>query len=596
MRKNIALLLGLTLGFTAISCSLPFSRAAAAEEISKVTMYRLYNPNSGEHFYTCNEGEKTNLVNFGWKDEGIGWIAPTTSDSPVYRLYNGNSGDHHYTLDEKEKNILIGAGWKYEGIGWYSDDKKTVSLYREYNPNAVTGTHNYTADKGEHNDLVKAGWKDEGIGWYAMEKKPLGIGDTVIFGAYEQDNNITNGKEEIEWKVLAKEGDKALLISKYALDYQNYNNSLSAVTWETSYLRKWLNGEFISNAFSNTEKNMIQTTTVTADMNPSYDTPPGNDTIDKVFLLSIPEANNYFSSDEARKCAPTEYTKAQEVQLFEDLLDYGYSEDSNATCCWWLRSPGSTSVKVAEVLVDGSVDSKGYYCGVGFVRPALWINQLSNLQYREVTEKNSSEFKDASVGDVVKFGAYEQDNNSFNGKEEIEWVVLAKEGDKALVISKYALDGQPYNTLWTDVTWETCSLRQWLNETFISKAFSSGEQNMIQTTTVTADKNPEYDTSPGNNTTDKVFLLSIPEVNKYFDSDEARMCAPTDYGRAQGAYRIDDYLVDGKAACCWSLRSPGSRSDYATYVRYEGAVQGSGMGVFNGSLGVRPAMWISLGS
>ena len=117
MKKKIALLLGLTLGFTAISCSLPFSRAAAEGTTNKVSMYRLYNPNSGEHFYTSDGGEKTNLVNLGWRDEGIGWIAPAISDSPVYRLYNENSGDHHYTLDMKEKNFLVGEGWKYEGVG-----------------------------------------------------------------------------------------------------------------------------------------------------------------------------------------------------------------------------------------------------------------------------------------------------------------------------------------------------------------------------------------------------------------------------------------------------------------------------------------------
>ncbi|MBP5164320.1 MAG: hypothetical protein ILP08_02680, partial [Lachnospiraceae bacterium] len=216
MKKRIALLLGLTLSFTAISCSLPLSRAVAAETepTNKVTMFRLYNPNSGEHFYTGNETEKTDLVKAGWSDEGIGWIAPVKSNTPVYRLYNGNAGDHHYTLDAKERDNLVSAGWKSEDIGWYSDDAETVPLYREYNPNAVTGTHNYTTDKAEHDGLVKAGWKDEGIGWYAVgdgkndpPKRPeddtLKVGDVVILGTYEQDNDLTNGPEPIEWKYIA---------------------------------------------------------------------------------------------------------------------------------------------------------------------------------------------------------------------------------------------------------------------------------------------------------------------------------------------------------------------------------------------------------
>ena len=154
----------------ALSCSL-FSAVpvvSQAADTSGVTMYRLYNPNSGEHFYTKNASEKSGLVTAGWKDEGIGWIAPEKSDTPVYRLYNENAGDHHYTMNASERDGLIGAGWKDEGTGWYSDDNKTVPLYREYNPNAVTGTHNYTTDKAEHDSLVKAGWKDEGIGWYGI--------------------------------------------------------------------------------------------------------------------------------------------------------------------------------------------------------------------------------------------------------------------------------------------------------------------------------------------------------------------------------------------------------------------------------------------
>lgn len=130
-------------------------------------MYRLYNSNSGEHFYTSNKTEAVNLRNAGWTYEGIGWIAPVASKTPVYRLYNKNTGDHHYTVNANEKDSLVKAGWKYEGIGWYSDDNKSVPLYRAYNPKATTGTHNYTTGKGEQQSLVKAGWKDEGIGWYA---------------------------------------------------------------------------------------------------------------------------------------------------------------------------------------------------------------------------------------------------------------------------------------------------------------------------------------------------------------------------------------------------------------------------------------------
>lgn len=132
-----------------------------------VTMYRLYNPNSGEHFYTSAEKEKNHLVSLGWIDEGVGWYAPKSGNA-VYRLYNGIGGEHHYTLSTKERDALINAGWKYEGTGWYSDEDQTTPVYRQYNPNAFANNHNYTTDEHEKNTLVAIGWRDEKIGWYAV--------------------------------------------------------------------------------------------------------------------------------------------------------------------------------------------------------------------------------------------------------------------------------------------------------------------------------------------------------------------------------------------------------------------------------------------
>ena len=134
--------------------------------IKTVTMLRLYNPNSGEHFYTSSEKEKKTLEKAGWNFEGVAWEGPSWSATPVYRLYNPNVGEHHYTPSEKERDKLVKLGWKDEGIGWYSDDKKGTPLYRLYNPNATTGNHHYTTSKKERDKLVKIGWNDEGIGWY----------------------------------------------------------------------------------------------------------------------------------------------------------------------------------------------------------------------------------------------------------------------------------------------------------------------------------------------------------------------------------------------------------------------------------------------
>ena len=130
-------------------------------------MYRLYNPNSGEHFYTASAAERNTLKTLGWTYEGIGWVAPS-SGTPVYRLYNKYAGDHHYTTSTEERDQLVRIGWTSEGVGWHSDANKRVPLYRQYNPYAVTGAHNYTTSLYENNHLVSLGWQAEGIGWYGV--------------------------------------------------------------------------------------------------------------------------------------------------------------------------------------------------------------------------------------------------------------------------------------------------------------------------------------------------------------------------------------------------------------------------------------------
>ena len=208
----------------------------------------------------------------------------------------------------------------------------------------------------------------------------------------------------------------------------------------------------------------------------------------------------------------------------------------------------------------------------------------------------------AAVGDTIMFGKYEQDNDTSNGKEKIEWLVLAKKDDRLLVVSQYALDCQQYNTSYTKVTWEDCTLREWLNEDFLNAAFLDGEKAMISTVTVPADKNPDFPfkANPGNDTQDKVFLLSMVEANEYFQSDEERMCAPTAYAKANGAYTSYAFVKTrgGAATCEWLLRSPGRSQHFAAYVVCDGRFASEGSPVSHDyyyGCCVRPAMWIDLG-
>ena len=189
---TLAILLGTAIAMptSVVSNNVLDVNAEESEESEAAIMYRVYNPNSGEHFYTANESEKNNLVSLGWHDEGIGWFAPFSSNTPVYRLYNANAGDHHYTASADERDTLIKAGWKYEGIGWYSDDSKSIALYRQYNPNAKAGAHNYTTSKNENDNLVNVGWRAEGIGWYGVEAWVET--KTVTQAAYDETITVTD--------------------------------------------------------------------------------------------------------------------------------------------------------------------------------------------------------------------------------------------------------------------------------------------------------------------------------------------------------------------------------------------------------------------
>lgn len=218
---------------------------------------------------------------------------------------------------------------------------------------------------------------------------------------------------------------------------------------------------------------------------------------------------------------------------------------------------------------------------------------LDGLAYKDSSEKLQSiklyYLSKASVGDNIFFGSYEQDGDTSNGKEDIEWLVLAKENKKILVISKYALDCQPYS--YTPTTWEECSLRAWMNDDFLNNAFSAYEQSKIVTTNVSDDKNPKYRADPGNATTDKIFLLSVKEAEKYFSSDSARQCKPTEYAIANGAY-----VNDNNGDCWWWLRSPGNYQSPAALVYDDGSVCYIGNNVYNDYVCVRPALWIDLDS
>ena len=196
-----------------------------------------------------------------------------------------------------------------------------------------------------------------------------------------------------------------------------------------------------------------------------------------------------------------------------------------------------------------------------------------------------------AVGDILSFGRYEQDKNTSNGEEPIEWIVLKVEDGKALLISQHALDCQQYNTEKVDDSWETCTLRTWLNTIFLNVAFIEAELPSILITDVSnadSEGNGSWSTSGGIDTQDKVFLLSFSETNIYFENEKAREVIGTAYADNMGSSRA---IFSGNSD--WWLRSPGERQNEAAFVGSNGSYYSA---LVSDKVGVRPALWLDLKS
>lgn len=314
-------------------------------------------------------------------------------------------------------------------------------------------------------------------------------------------------------------------------------------------------------------------------------------------IAAFAELGDY--SDANEQIAPTKYMQAEELRengqyeeaiaLFTELGNY-YDAAAQVT--------ETKYQKATNLNAFGKYDEAYaiYVTLTGYKDVDKLLAEDTNLV--AVAEERRAKF---AVGNYVTFGTYPQTKSEYD-QTPIEWLVLARDGNKALLISRYGLDAQPYNKNYTSVTWETCTLRTWLNSTFYNKAFSSAEQAAILTTNVDNSKSQCYsgwNTSGGNNTQDKVFLLSYAEANQYFgvtynnSSNTKSRVAPTAYAIAQGGWtNYSNKTADGTAAGWWWLRSPGSDQSNAADVYTDGSL--SGNYVSNDSGSVRPALWVNI--
>ncbi len=188
------------------------------------------------------------------------------------------------------------------------------------------------------------------------------VGQYVLYGSYEQDNNIANGKEPIEWLVLEynEEAQEVLLISRYGLDAQPYHDRATYPKWSYNSIRNWLQDEFFNAAFAPEEQAAIAESKNTT---PDYNNiDGGGSTRDLVFLFSREEAEAYFPDKAARQITPTKYAVAQ-----------GVSQANGEYCWWWLRSPGYFNDNASYVSRDGDLT----YYKVDFsgaIRPAIRLD------------------------------------------------------------------------------------------------------------------------------------------------------------------------------------------------------------------------------
>ena len=205
------------------------------------------------------------------------------------------------------------------------------------------------------------------------------------------------------------------------------------------------------------------------------------------------------------------------------------------------------------------------------------------------------------AGGCVRFGACPQTAGG-GDSTPIEWLVLEVEEGRALLLSRYGLDAAAFHEPYGLASWETSSLRAWLNGTFYENAFSEAEKGAILETEVENTAGQGYDwageyawaqpAAAVESTKDRVFLLSYAEAWRYLGSSRERMCVPTDYAVSRGAWTAGTYQIDGKPTGWWWLRSPGIIERSAAIVRNTGSLYS--YSVNDACVSVRPAIWVDL--
>ena len=425
-------------------------------------------------------------------------------------------------------------------------------------------------------------------------------GAHVFLGTYPQ-TEAGNDKTPIEWQVLAREENRALLISVCGLDMQPYHTKEQDITWEMCSLRRWLNNDFMRIAFARQDQSLILTTDVDNSVSQGrYSTGGGRNTRDRVFLLSYTEAQTYFNSDEERVRQVTDYAVSKGA----------YEVDATGAGWWWLRSPSISKQGVLVVNGKGTLGSQHSVRGLNYtVCPVMWVDvgsefwaeyefskpeQAHQTPEEPETEPDQPQPTDIdslwSVGNYVTFGTYPQTSGG-QDRTPIDWLVLRRQDSKVLIISKYGLDTQLYDNTKSETSWKSSYLRVWLNRDFMREAFSETEQQAIRLTKLdnADDMNAREDWS----SEDRVFLLSYKEAQELFPDPMDMICSPTDYAAQNGAAIGVRSKEKGLPPGGWWLRIRGY-VNHAEYIGANAARYYRGIWEREKGICVRPVVWVDL--
>jgi hypothetical protein len=308
-----------------------------------------------------------------------------------------------------------------------------------------------------------------------------------------------------KWRVLEVQDGRVMLIAEDVVEDRAFHGAKADAKWDSSDLRKYLNSNFLQK-FTAGDQSLILETTISNPEHPKFGTPGCPDTADRIFLLSIEEAESYFADD----------------------------RDRSAGKMWWLRSHGHPN-SAARVNSDGSIYEAGGALGTARgLRPALWL-KAEGISYGGLS-------KLSVIAPKIRSG--ERRNLPFG---PYMWRVLEVKGDLALLITENVAVASPYHGSQEAVTWDSSFLRSYLNGTFL-QTFKSHEQSLIVNMMLENHNNPDHGTDGGPPTMDKIFVLSIQDAAQYFSDDGDRSAGETWWLRSPGIDSAHAACVGGEGA------------------------------------------------